>query len=114
MYKVPTGAAKTASLLPSLARLDERVTLISGTDIQEAAMVRLRLAGCILGGLACVFTLAIRAQQRVKPIEVPTPIRIQPLGISASDLQAPLTVVQPSVNLIGVIAVPGSRWRVIW
>ena len=71
-------------------------------------MVRLRLAGCILGGLACVFTLAIRAQQRVKPIEVPTPIRIQPLGISASDLQAPLTVVQPSVNLIGVIAVPGA------
>ena len=71
-------------------------------------MVKFRLAGCILGGLACVFTLAIRAQQRAKPIEVPTPIRIQPLGISLSDLQAPLTSAQTALNLIGVIAVPGA------
>ncbi|PYR28740.1 MAG: hypothetical protein DMF92_13490, partial [Acidobacteria bacterium] len=55
-----------------------------------------------------MFTIAIRAQQRVKPIEVPTPVRIQPLGISASDLEAPLTVAQTAVNLIGVIAVPGA------
>jgi hypothetical protein len=55
-----------------------------------------------------VFTLATRAQQRAKPIEVPTPNRIQPLGISTFDLQAPLTVAQTPVHLIGVIAVPGA------
>jgi len=44
-------------------------------------MTRARLAGCILGGLACLFTLTLRAQQRATPIQVPVPGHIQPLGI---------------------------------
>jgi len=71
-------------------------------------MVKLRLAGCVLGGLACVFTLTSRAQQRAKPIEVPTPLRIEPLGIPPLNLQAVPEAVQTAVNLIGVIAVPGA------
>ncbi len=63
--------------------------------------------GLVMVGLAFSVVLAISAQERAKPIVVPTgPIR--PLGLPERELQASKESVQTSLNLIGVIAVPGA------
>jgi hypothetical protein len=71
-------------------------------------MTKSRLAVCILGGLACLFTLTLRAQQRAAPIQVPMPTRIQPLGIPAFNLEDPPNDTGNFVNFVGVIPIPGN------
>src|ERR1700687_2483743 len=86
----------------------KKVTLSDNADIQEAAMTKSKLAGCILGGLACLLTITLRAQQRAAPIQVPMPTRIQPLGIPAFALADPPNDTGNFVNFVGVIPIPGN------